>query len=100
MSSFRTGVTIMLSWFSILALVAPVAALDDCHEPSEPSCINFRYAFEDELSAVRCKRELDYYLREIGEFVTCLERKKQTYMQRSTQMLSKLNCRMRGELQC
>ena len=100
MNSFRTVVPIMLSCLGILSLVSPVAAQDECHEPNEPTCINSRYAFEDELSAVRCKRELDYYLREIGDFVTCLERRKQTSMQRSAQMLAKLNCRIRGDLQC
>lgn len=100
MNSFRTVVPIMLSCLGLLSLAAPVTAQDECHEPNEPTCINSRYAFDDELSAVRCKRELDYYLREIGDFVTCLERKKQTSMQRSTQMLAKLNCRIRGDLQC
>lgn len=100
MNSVSIAVPIMLSCLVILSLVSPVEAQDECHEPNEPTCINSRYAFEDELSAVRCKRELDYYLREIGEFVTCLERKKQISMQRSTQMLAKLNCRIRGELQC
>ncbi|MFO1113527.1 MAG: hypothetical protein U1E33_03775 [Rhodospirillales bacterium] len=100
MNSFRTVVRLMLSCFAILSLSSPVVAQDECREPNEPTCINSRYAFDDELSAVRCKRELDYYLREIGDFVTCLERRKQTSMQRSTQMLAKLNCRIRGELQC
>lgn len=100
MNSVRIVTPVMLSCLGFLSLLSSVAAQDGCHEPNEPTCINSRYAFEDELSAVRCKRELDYYLREIGDFVTCLERKKQTSMQRSTEMLAKLNCRIRGELQC
>ena len=100
MIRIRAGALILLVAVILVVVTAPGEALEDCIEPSEPSCIGSRYSFEEQLAAVRCRRDVDYYLREAGEFVNCLERKKQTIMQRSNQVLSRLNCRIRGELQC
>lgn len=100
MIRIRAGALILLVALLLVVATAPGEALEDCIEPNEPSCISSRYSFEEQLAAVRCRRDVDYYLREAGEFVNCLERKKQTIMQRSSQLLSKLNCRTRGELQC
>jgi hypothetical protein len=69
-------------------------------EPTEATCLNSRYSFEEELSALRCKRETESYLRQLNEYVGCLERAKETGLQRVAQTLSKLNCRLRGSLGC
>ena len=100
MTRIRPGAGVLLVALITVAAAAPANAMEDCIEPSEPSCINSRYSFEEQLTAVRCRRDVDHYLREAGDFANCLEWKKQTIMQRSSQLLSKLNCRIRGELQC
>jgi hypothetical protein len=82
----------------LLATAAP--AMDYCVEPGEPSCINSRYSFDDELSALRCKREVEGYLRKTGDYVACLERVQEAQLQKSSATLSKLNCRIRGTLGC
>ncbi|HYN39063.1 MAG TPA: hypothetical protein VES39_07420 [Rhodospirillales bacterium] len=100
MISIRDSVLTMLICLGGLALPMAASARDDCREPIEPLCISSRYSFEDELSAIRCKRETDHFLRETAEYVTCLERMKQVHLQLSSQTLSRLNCRLRGQLQC
>jgi hypothetical protein len=76
------------------------SAIDYCLEPGEPLCINSRYSFDEEFSALRCKREVESYLRQIGDYAACLERLREAQLQKSSMTLSKLNCRMRGTLGC
>jgi len=75
-------------------------AYDVCVASEEPSCIGSRYAFENELSATRCRREVDRYVREIEGYIACLQRVREDYLQRASIIMTRLNCRLHGDLQC
>lgn len=100
MSRSRLVVGLLFLLFGGVFATTAALAIDYCIEPGEPSCINSRYAFENELSSVRCKREVESYLDQISDYIGCLEHLKELHMQKSSAMLSKLNCRMRGTLTC
>ena len=100
MSRACKNAAVLFVLLSSLFATMAASAIDYCLEPGEPTCINSRYSFDDELSALRCKREVEGYLRQIGEYVTCLERLQEAQLQKSSTTLSKLNCRIRGTLGC
>lgn len=90
----------VLSLLLSLLFATAASAIDYCVEPGEPLCINSRYSFDEEFSAVRCKREVETYLRQLGDYAACLERLRDVQLQKSSMTLSKLNCRLRGTLGC
>ena len=59
---------------TIIALLfaTPVAA---CYEPSEPSCQNSPFTFEDSFSFEMCRNELESYSSEVEDYVACLKRR-------------------------
>ena len=97
--ALRNAVVLFVMLSGLFAALS-ASAIDYCLEPGEPSCINSRYSFDDDFSAVRCKREVEGYLRQLGDYVACLQRLQEAQLQKSSMTLAKLNCRMRGALGC
>ena len=56
----------------MLLFATPVAA---CYEPSEPSCLNYSFTFEDSFSFQICRSELESYSSDVEDYVACLKRR-------------------------
>ena len=44
-----------------------------CSEPSKPFCVSSSFTFEDEFSFASCRGQVERYVSEMNNFMSCLE---------------------------
>ena len=75
-------------------------ALLFCTEPTRPYCLDAYGTFRDEHGFNTCKLAIEFYLRDVDEFINCLANAANEARDEANKVVEKFNCHASGNAVC
>ena len=88
---------------SAMAMIGPAAAgfgtmQPTCFEPDPPWCLNGSLKSEYEFES--CRTQMEHYVREVNDYVRCLDRAQDAAIRESNEAVRRFNCKAKGNTFC
>jgi hypothetical protein len=71
-----------------------------CSKPSAPYCIDAYGTFESERTYRNCRSEVEHYLSQMDDYVTCLGREVDDARTEANGTIDRFNCKAQGNRFC
>ena len=72
-----------------------------CYKPTIPMCVENYYGnFNSKSDFEMCKMEVENYLRDLQEYIQCLEDEINEAIEEQNKVIKKFNCKARGDSYC
>jgi hypothetical protein len=91
-------VMVALSATFMVGPAAGFAQQPGCYEPDPPWCLNSSLKTDYEFDS--CRSEMESYVREVNNYVRCLDRAQDAAIRESNDAVRRFNCKAKGSSFC